>query len=256
MTKIQNPKPFRILNFVFRFRYCFGFRNSNLGFDQKGVTLVISMIMLGTVTFISFSLAAIILREIKTARLILASEPAISGANAGGEVGIYKFIRSLGNVGVANPPLPQSGAAYQVAPDLYDDPFPYTVDSQKTINVGLYDAENINNQTSRVYGSVQIFLTAGGPVRVTVYSWSTPTGPVAGCDDRLLTFGTSPLTCTPLNGADKRYVVSIVDQNNGATGNVKGFAPDASPLGVPSDAPVLDVTSTSGKTERKIRIKF
>ena len=225
--------------------------------NQSGVTLVISMIMLGTVTFISFSLATVALREIKTARLILASEPAISGANAGSEVGLYKFIRSFGNVGVANPPLPQSGASYTVVSDLYDDPFLFTVAAGKTINVGLYDAEQINNQTSRPYGSVQISLTSGGSVKVTVYSWSTPGSPVAGCNNRTVTSGNSPLTCTPLNGADKRYVVSITDNGgSGASGNVKGFAGDGSPQGVPSDAPVLDITSTSGKTERKIHIKF
>ena len=51
--------------------------------SEEGVTLVISIVMLGTLTFISFGLSTVILREIQASRLILTSEPAFAGANAG-----------------------------------------------------------------------------------------------------------------------------------------------------------------------------
>src|SRR3989344_4131661 len=90
--------------------------------SQEGVTLIMALVMLAVTTFISFSLSVVVVREIKGARLILQTEPAISGANAGGEGGLYQYTRQTGFTTLSGS-LPQSGVDYEIKTELFDDPY-------------------------------------------------------------------------------------------------------------------------------------
>lgn len=220
---------------------------------EDGVTLVISIVLLASVTFITFALSTLLLREIGATRLILLTEPALSGANAGGEVGLFRLFREVGSVGTSGQ-LQQSGASYEIVPDLYDDPYLFTVAPQATITVGLYDAENPANKATG-YGSVTIInnnILTSRPINVTIVSWADPSTILCGFN---LGVGQSQ-TCSALNSMDDRYLITITNTANSgnATGQIQAFDESGQPKGVPSASPDLQVTGRSGQVQRKIEI--
>lgn len=225
--------------------------------SQDGVTLVISIILLASVTFISFALSTLILREISATRLILRTEPAISAANAGGEVAIYRLFRESGNVSATGGTLSQSGAVYDIAADLYDNPYLFTIPPNGVISVGLYDAENPNNKITD-YGSVTITNNAGGStIRISLVSWSDP-GTELWCSSLTMNAGATSVTCSLASLPDDRYLLTIENIPScpacNAIGQVRALDESGQPKGVPSDNPQIEVTGTSGEVERKIRI--
>ena len=230
-------------------------RQSPVASREDGVTLIIAVIMLAAVTFISFSLSAIILREINAAQLILKTEPAISAANAGGEVGLYRLMRDLGQTGSTGS-TPQSGASYQVDPDLYDNIYLFSAEEDESIRVGLYNAEDVSAQNTD-YGSVTITNYVSGPsspFKVTVYSWSDSGNPIASCDG--VTVDTSSSWSCPLNKSDDRYIVEIEALGQDVQGDLRAFDNNNDPKGIPADTPNLEVTGRNLDVLRKIEINL
>ena len=229
-------------------------RQSPIANRQEGVTLIIAVIMLAAVTFISFSLSAVILREINAAQLILKTEPAISAANAGGEVGLYRLMRGLGQTSVAGS-TPQSGATYQVDSDLYDDLYLFFVEEGEVIRVGLYNAEDISDQNAD-YGRVLLnnYSSRSGPLKVTVYSWSDSGNPIASCDGATVVSGDS-LSCS-LDKPDDRYIVEIEALGQDVRGEISAFNNAGTSKGVPANVPTLEVTGRNLDVFRKIEINL
>jgi Tfp pilus assembly protein PilX len=217
---------------------------STPGTRQEGVTLVIALVMLASVTFISFSLSTIILREIAAAQLILKTEPAINAADAGGEVGLYQVLRQTGNT-VTTGTLAQSGASYQVVENLYANPYTVVIAAGQGSQVALYDPTNPNNLNAN-YSRVTV--TVDHPSTVTIYSLGDLSNPICGTPvNDSGTFTCNPLT--PQNG-DGRYFIVINPTGNQAV-NVQVTA---LPNGVPAVSPNLNVTGNNGSVQRKIQI--
>lgn len=230
------------------------FKNRRAAKKQEGVTLIISLVLLAVVTFISFALSTVILRELAAVRLILRAEPALSGANSGGEVGLYQLIRQAGPVTTSGS-LVQSGATYSVTTDLFDDPYVFSIGENETLSVALYDPENFDNQNAN-FGYLTVTNNPGSesqPLRVEVYSFSDLTTTI--CSYNVGAGQTSP-TCG-LNSADDRYFITLVP-NGGqeATGIISVRDNNNQPKGVPADSPTLDILGTSGPVQRKIQINL
>ena len=220
---------------------------------EEGITLVISIILLASTTFISFSLSTVIIREIRSAQTILQAEPAISGANSGGEIGMFRFLREVGGTATSGQ-TPQSGASYSVVADLYDLPYFFSSTTGKLIKVGLYDAEQPRLQSAD-YGTVTVINDQGSsPLKVDVFSWSDLTTTVWSTTIGSGSSGTSP----NLNSVDDRYLIMIdpVPASGNASGQIRATDNSGASKGVPSPNPGIDVTGTSGGVQRKIEIDF
>jgi hypothetical protein len=231
------------------------FRNFKKLKLEEGMTLIVSVVLLASVTFISFSISTMLLREITATRLILQSEPAISGANSGGELALFRLLRGAGSVGSSGS-LPQSGANYQVEPQLYDNPYIFTVAADHTASAGLYDAENPNNKAAD-YGSFTITNYGPGvskPIKIRVVSWGEPDTEI--CSQNL-GIGQS-FTCSGLNRPDDRYLITIenTSHSGSASGEIRAFDDAGQAKGVPSDSPGMKVTGQSGTVIRKIQINL
>lgn len=222
--------------------------------NQDGVTLILSIVLLAAVTFISFSISSIIIREIVVGRLTLRSEPAISAANSGGEVGLYRLFREVGGTSLTGS-LSQTGVNFQVTADLYDDSYPFSVPAVagSDTRVLLYDAENTNNQLAN-YGKVTItpdFLS--GIASYEVFSWSNVTVPT--CLGFLTSGG--PTICNLNHPTDDRYIVIIKwESGSSISGTLTALDDFDTPRGVPSDSPKLDVKGTNGPVQRRIEINL
>lgn len=248
MTTTQNAKRARIRNLEPGNRFRFG---------QDGVTLVVAMVMLASVMFISFAISSIIIREIGVARVILSSEPAISGASSGSEVALYRLFREQSGT-AATGQLPQSGAGYQVVPDLYDDFYAFSATNGEEIKVGLYDAENPNNkQPSPLYAAVSIINGPGNAqVQYRVNSWSYPDSGQAICTGSVSANSTS-LQCPLSSGSDNRFVIFLQPVGGGsATGRVVAYGQNGQVVGIPTDSQNLVVTGTAGTASRRIEVRI
>lgn len=215
--------------------------------NQQGVTLVVAVVLLAGVTFVSFSISTVIIREIASARLVLLTEPAISGANSGGEIGLFRFLREIGGTSTSGS-TPQSNATYQVTPDLYDDPYVFNIANGAKIRVGLFDAETTTKQTNN-YQSVTITSTANNPFEVAVYSWDDTKN--SYCAKQTISQN-GQYSCS-LNAVDDRYIIEIEPTGNNASGQISAIRNDGS-RGIPSDSPNMDVLGQSGNVQRKIKI--
>src|SRR6476620_9116923 len=70
--------------------------------QQKGITLLLALLVMAAIGSIIFSVAAITLNEIKTSSDITKSEPSVTGAEAVAEEILYKSIRGIGAETVSN----------------------------------------------------------------------------------------------------------------------------------------------------------
>jgi len=230
-------------------------RDSRFG-PQSGVTLVIAMVMLAAVTFISFALSTIIIREIGVARVILQSEPAISGASSGGEVGLFRLFRELAGT-AATGQLPGSGAGYAVETDLYDDYYNFSAVAGAEVKVGLYDAEQPDNKhPNPAYSAVTITNGPGNALlQFRVNTWTKPDAVDAICTGSVSANSTS-FQCTLMTGTDSRFVIFLQPSGGGnANGRVTAYGTAGQVIGIPSDNQNLIVTGTAGAASRHIEIK-
>lgn len=225
--------------------------------QEQGITLIISVVLLAAVTFVSFSLSTVILREISAAQLVLRSEPALSGANSGGEIALFRIQRELGNTAQTGS-LSGSGATYTVTPDLYVDTYNFSIPcTTAELQVPLYDVENTYNVNAD-YGSATVTYNTGGcQLAVSYFSWTTPNNNL--CQQTLVS--SQNTTCSALNAGDgdDRYIISLKPQ--GGTGNAEGTITAkannlSSTRGIPSETPNFVITGGSGNVERRIEIRL
>lgn len=231
------------------------FAKYNRNSSQDGITLVISIVMLAAVTFVSFALSAIIIREIGVARVILRTEPAISAANSGGEVAMYQLFRGSGNIPTSGE-VSQNGTTYQIVTNLYNDNYFFQASGGQQISVALYDPANPDSKITN-FDSYTITNDAGSqPIQTSVVSWSDADHPFC---IQTIPNGSSPYTCDELNRPDDRYVIYIQPQGGPtktSTGQITAQDKNDEVIGIPADYPTLDITGSSNGVQRKIQIRF
>jgi len=220
------------------------------------VTIIIAIVLLATISFVSFSLSSVILREIRAARLVQNSEPALASANSGGEVSLYRLQRNIGGISVSGVAMQSSGATFDVVPDLTDTQFPFTA----TANDAFVSIYNPDSLTTADTGARSVRVTNNGPRHADIWVRPWSNSETVRCFFNNVNPGDSR-TCNLL-GPDYRYQIHIQRTGGGgqnALGFVEAFTgPDAtgSALGIPSASPVLDVTGRHSEVQRKIRVNL
>ena len=218
---------------------------------ESGVTLLIAIIMLASVMFISLSLSSVVLREIGATRQVLQTEPAITGSDAGGEVGLYAVLRQTGLFSEQRT-LPQSGVSYDFQTDQFDSPYVFTIPAGSLLEVRLYEPEDPAN-AALDYGTLAI-NGLSGTVNITVYSYGDIFNAMA-CSGSAGS-GT-PFSC-PLSSADDRYLVVVDPSNDFAalTGQMDTTNAGGQAKGVPAISPTIVVTGTLNDVQRKIEVNL
>jgi len=134
---------------------------------QKGVTLMLAMLVLSAILSIGFSLATILFVEIRNSNDLLRTEAAIYGATAGTEEAIfyykrqvpanqYAYTRSLGSVNVTSTVTSYSDSIFQaIVP-------PATTFANTSNQYALFDPNNIDAGSG--FGKVSISYADTGNV--------------------------------------------------------------------------------------------
>ncbi|TSA45722.1 hypothetical protein D4R52_01915 [bacterium] len=224
--------------------------------NEDGVTLIMAIVILSVVTFISFALSTLVLREIGIAKVAIRTEPAISAANAGGEIGYYRFIRGKGSVDTTGS-TPYSGGSYAVTSQLYSNPYIFNIapaggGANQAVRY-LYDPLYPNNPSAD-FGSVTVTNTGNKPFAITVYSLADLANPI--CPKTSNLNRNESTTCNLNSPVDDRYSV-VFDWNGNSTiaGQMTATNSAGAAKGVPADVPGLSVTGTNGDIQRKIQIE-
>ena len=230
----------------------FNIKHSTFG-HQDGVTIVVAIILLATIAFISFSLSTIVLRGIRTSQVLQDTELALAGANAGGEVGTFRFQRNAGGLNLSDVTLPSNnGTTFSVVPDLTDPQYNFSISSPNTVYINLYNADDINSQDPG-FRSITVTNSSGNNIQADVYNWADVQSPVPGCT-YILIAGQSQ-TCNVNAG---RYQVGVQISGSGsATGNVRGSSDingGGAIISIPSESPVLEIIGKKYQVQRRIHI--
>ncbi|MDP4000633.1 MAG: hypothetical protein Q8P83_00075, partial [bacterium] len=138
---------------------------------ERGVTLLMSILILAGITLISVTVGFFTIQEIRASRAIVLSEPAISAAESAGEQGIWALKRS-GTI--ANCPQFTTNTLGRSVVDFCKSygPAVITLESNTPKSIFLYNPDDINGDidlSEFPYSFVQVTHLSGAfTVNVTV----------------------------------------------------------------------------------------
>lgn len=258
--------------------------------SQQGVTLLLALLALSAIMAIAFSLAAVLLVEIKVSGDLLRTEPAIYAASAVTEEALFTVRRGyprcfsqpcsnqffystqLGQVDMNNPKPTENLLNDAILQDEV------LATSNSIINTrnryALYDPSNIN-----VPGNyAQLMVTykdtgKGGQIHVYVCQFKAPinflpTDPPIDCNNPngsdMLYKDTSPLNqgqSTPTITLDPNKQQELIIYSTGPTADrfvqIEAFGPGGAPKGVPYfGETVVDINAQHGGVTRAFRVKI
>ena len=222
------------------------------GNPQAGVTLLLTILILGTITITVFSVAAITLNEIKTSSDLGRSEPAITAAEATTEDYLYMLEQTVGSPATSCtfPSVDSTfanGVSTAACADYYfSNPYSFSLAGSGEQDFYLYDPANQNNPPG--YTSVSITMNSGNAADVWLCDFST-SNCTSGSPTASLTNGSATVNFNSLDPASK-YIIII--QNNAGPA-VDSFTISSAPNGLPSGITTVKATATNKGVTRKIQ---
>jgi hypothetical protein len=264
--------------------------NSNFSSrSQSGVTLLLSIIVLASITAISFSIATIMLVEIRTSGDLLKTEPAISAAEALGEEALFKIKRNLSSYTYSS----QVGTISVSTPteSLYNDPIqqdkilPTSYSFTNTVNhYTFYDPTDISggsgySKLRLTYidtghsDNLSVYICQYDPINATIEGDIEPVCSDPSVSNSYWLVGGNNVTVTPTTDVENReWILDPAKQQELILVNTSGSntiyfqietfvpdGPDADILPDPKGIPYfgeksVEVTAVSPGLSRKIRV--
>jgi len=243
-------------------------------FSQSGITLILAVLILAAVSALSFSLGALAIREIKSSRQLLHSEPALTAAEAGGETALFFRTRGLDQYKEVCPTttsgnLSSGSASFEVCSDLYDDPFNFST-AYNDIDVVILDNPLDTSDPRAGYSSVTISPTAGTATVIRAFAYDLANPSVCPVDS----FPISVPGTGTLSGLDpnKSYAVFIYPcgdtaceagkpkipscASGTASGTMTGVANIGADSfnGIPSESPKINSTGRKNNLLRRLEL--
>jgi hypothetical protein len=229
--------------------------------SEKGVTLLLTLMILAAISAIVFSISVIALNEVKTSSDEINSEPAITGAEAMAEQMLYDNIRGLNSSCTGTPlneTLPSSGVATTFVNSYY---YPGTYITSVAANSSqvLYLYDPCLPGAAANYTSLSVQMGATGNGNVAVCSWNLSNCQAspdiagyslsAGQDTTNVTGGPTPLN------SNAQYQIILTN----TTGSPESFGlttTSTSPsviTGIPAPIVTIITTGSLGGVTRKLQ---
>jgi hypothetical protein len=212
---------------------------------QQGVTLLLAILVLSSILAISFSLATILMVEIRSSGDLLKTEPSYYASQGVTEEMIYKIKRktgvtigatSIGPVNIASPVESSTSSPSQTlqvtGPKVYDT---------SDVRLNFFDASNPASDAS-MYGKVKItYLDTGNGVQMKVYLCQYDSSDFNPCVSGSSTIIVDSYQMTPgeikeftLNPNKRQELVLVNNTSNTMYAIVGSYASDgATPKGLP-----------------------
>lgn len=218
---------------------------------QRGVTLLLSLLILGSITVIIFGIAAVTMNEIKTSSDLGRTEPAITAASASTEDSLYLLVRGLGTLASCSSPTIDNsfgnGASTSTCADYYySNPYSFSLTSLGSQYFYLY---NPTNQTGNPgYTAVSLTMTNGNTAQVWFCGFSV-SNCGAGAANYTLSTGSPTVN---ISGLDPTQRYTLVVKNTDSA-NSEVFSLTGTPQGLPSGVTTIKSTGSFRGTTRKIQ---
>lgn len=218
--------------------------------DQQGITLLLALLVLSAISAIAFSLAAIVLVEIRASGDVLRTEPALYAVQGLTEQAFFKYATGAA---VNYPSSINNVTLTASAPIKYDDsPKVDVISTYKT-----YELINADNYGPSGYTSFKVtFLDngLGSTITVAATEINPSTSAQTVLNPQYISRG--GYAFVPVNPA---YIYEIIITNNSTSQNVTVSIETTRQGGPPHGLPfvnkkVIDVTATYTNFTRKYRV--
>jgi hypothetical protein len=260
--------------------------------NEQGIALLLAVLVLASILAISFSLASIMLTEVKNSGDLLRTEPALYAASSITEEAIFKFKRSIpvgyfaystavGNVKIS------TTTESEIADPIYQDSVLPNSDFEHTLNHYILGQNCPSNNPDCGSGYVQAkitYLNSANPDDLTIYICEyspSPTNPYSSlvCSDTASTeYWIRGSTQSDNNRFVLNYITNehtwyfnplkqqeIIVYNNGSSGKIyiqlETFGPDLGgdgnpdPKGIPYlNKKSVEINAENAGLNRKIRV--
>lgn len=216
--------------------------NYQLSTGQHGVTLLISVLVLASVSLITLTIGSFAISELRSSRAVALSEPAITAAEAAAEEGIYSLKRggSIPNCSGSKKTATLTDSRTTTSQCIFYSSATFEIRQQAPLSFYLYDPNNINGNLQPGYNYLVVTNKSS---RFTVFvSVATVDGQLFIANQAINPGGVATIpnsqnlpAISP--GTDERYRVTLT-----ANGNVTVDV--TTNLGLP-DYPTVDAEGCS-----------
>lgn len=232
--------------------------------SQRGVTLLLSLLVMAAILTIVLATSTIVFNEIKTSYDLTKSQPAITGAEAGVENAFYYIMRGYRGVRdcYQDPPadpvtLGNGVQLTSCASPYYPNPYTFNLPAgQNQRDIYLYNPRTPEQDTDIGYNGFTARLNSGASVTVFKCEYTSPctlsniigTLPDQTTGARRLSFELDPR---------QRWHIMISNNSTDTAANVTVLATTdpgiTNPLGIPTETTVIITTGSIGGVKRTIQ---
>jgi len=217
---------------------------------QKGVTLLLSILILSAITAIVFSIAAISLNEIRTSGDLTRTEPIIKAVEGLAEDSLFKSVRGFTVLSNCSSPTLATLGPVNIstcASYYYSSPYAFGLTAGSRRDFYLYNP--VDQTQNPGYTAVSITLNAGSTG--TVYFCPLSVGDCVGApsSSKALTIS-DPTWSSGVLDPTQRYQLIVI---NGA-GSAATYTATSSPNGLPAGTTTIINQGTSQGSTRTIQV--
>jgi hypothetical protein len=220
--------------------------------NEKGVTLLLSILVLSAITAIVFSIAAIAANEVRTSNDLVKSEPAITAAEAGAEDLLYYSVRGVGAYSTdcsAPSTTTLNGLTLSYCSNPYfADPYDFTL-AGPSGEKDFYLYNPITPGAAPGYSNISVTLASGSSAVVNICSW-TAANCASSADVASLSLTTGQTLSQALSpGVANGYQLVFLNSNSTSD----EFIVTTTPTGMPSGTATIQTTGSNYGVTRKLQ---
>ncbi len=240
--------------------------------SQSGVTLLLAILILSSVMAISFSLATILLVEVRTSGDLSRTEPALYGAHAVTEEALFKIKRRANDSAFPNYSSNISSmAVVNTAQDFTDAIQQIKVPPNKTLRFSLHDPSNMSGPSN--YSKLRLTYLVSSGENDGIEVWICEINPVsppsdanANCNNlsqsntAMIVKGTLlrsnyPSLVVNLITSDQQEIILVNNETYSQYVKMETWDSANNPKGIPYFAEkAVDINANNSGVSRKVRV--
>lgn len=222
--------------------------------NERGVTLLLSLLVLAALSAIVFSIAAIVYNEVRTSSDLTKTEPIITGAEAVAEDALFRTIRGLSTLSSCTSPATTTlNGVVVTSCASYYLPSPNILTLAQSARKDYYLYNPLDQSQSPGYTTVSIKINSGFQSTVYFCNWADTDCPTSLTPLDVRTIGSAGPTTTwtsPVLNPSSLYILTIID----SAVDPAVFTITSSPTGLPAGTTTIQETGAKQGLTRKLQI--
>lgn len=221
---------------------------------QEGITLLLSIMVLASIIAIVLSFGSIALNEVKTSGELVKTEPALTSAEAGAELGLFQSIRGIGGISTnCNSPTISTfsnGASLSSCENYYlPNPNNLNLLSGAEQDYYIYNPTNQSQNSAPGYQSVSIYMNSGSSATIDLCTWNDAN--CTGAPDVSSAVINNGGTWSSALNSSSKYQLIILNSSQPASFIINDTNSNNN-VGLPSGTTLIQTSGSNGDVTRKI----